>query len=259
MIDTHSHIYSEEFDADRSEMIDRAKAAGVKHIILPNVDSESLPRMLKLESDFPGYCHAAIGLHPTSVKENFEEELQVVKKWLKKRKWIAIGEIGIDLYWDKTFYIQQVQAFSRQIEWAIKYNLPVIIHIRDAFSETMQALEPYRNSNLKGIFHSFTGNTAQAQQVLQYENFMLGINGVVTFKNSGLANTLEKVPLDRIVMETDAPYLTPVPYRGKRNESAYLNLISHKLAEIYDTVPEIVKAQTTKNSMNIFETIIISE
>lgn len=259
MIDTHSHIYSEEFDADRADMIQRARAAGIKHIILPNVDSESLPRMLKLESEFPGFCHAAIGLHPTSVNENFGTELKVVESELKRRSWIAIGEIGIDLYWDKTFYNQQLIAFTRQIEWAINYKLPVIIHIRDSFIETMQALEPYRNSNLTGVFHSFTGDVVQAERILQFNGFMLGINGVVTFKNSGLSETLKKVPLQRIVLETDAPYLTPVPYRGKRNESAYLKLISSKLAEVYQTSAEKIDTETTKNAYKIFETIINPE
>ncbi len=252
MIDTHSHIYSEEFDADRAEMIQRAKTAGVLHIILPNVDSESLPRMLKIESEHHGFCHAAIGLHPTSVKENFEDELEIVERELKRRRWIAIGEIGIDLYWDKTFFNQQVKAFVTQIEWAIKHSLPVIIHIRDSFNETMQALEPYQNTDLKGIFHSFTGNAEQAEQMLKFNGFMLGINGVVTFKNSTLSSTLSKVPLNRIVMETDAPYLTPVPYRGKRNENAYLEFIKNKLAQVYSTAPEIIRMQTSKNAIHVF-------
>jgi TatD DNase family protein len=252
MIDTHSHIYSEEFDADRTEMIQRAKSVGVEHIILPNVDSESLSRMLKLESEFPGYCHAAIGLHPTSVNENFETELNIVESELKSRKWIAIGEIGIDLYWDKTYYNQQVIVLTQQIEWAIKFNLPVIIHIRDSFDETLQIMAQYQHSGLKGVFHSFTGTCEQAEKLLEYEGFMLGINGVVTFKNSRLTNALEKVPLSRLVLETDAPYLAPVPYRGKRNESSYLRLIAEKLSEIYKVPYNQVENQTTENAIKIF-------
>lgn len=255
MIDTHSHIYSEEFDVDRTEMIQRAKDAGVKHIILPNVDSESLSRMLKLESEFPDYCYAAIGLHPTSVNENFEAELNIVVSELKSRKWIAIGEIGIDLYWDKTYYNQQVIVLTQQIEWAIKFNLPVIIHIRDSFNETLQVMAQYRHSGLKGIFHSFTGTPEQAEKLLEFEEFMLGINGVVTFKNSGLTNALEKVPLSRLVLETDAPYLTPVPYRGKRNESSYIRLIAEKLSEIYKVPYSQIDNQTTENAMKIFPLI----
>lgn len=255
MIDTHSHIYSEEFDVDRTEMIQRAKDAGVKHIILPNVDSESLSRMLKLESEFQGYCHAAIGLHPTSVNENYEAELKIIENELKNRQWIAIGEIGIDLYWDKSYYNQQVIVLTQQIEWAIKFNLPVIIHIRDSFDETLQVMAQYRRSGLKGVFHSFTGTPEQAEKLLEFEGFMLGINGVVTFKNSGLANALEKVPLSRLVLETDAPYLTPVPYRGKRNESSYIRLIAEKLSEIYKVPYNQINNQTTANAMKIFPLI----
>ncbi len=255
MIDTHSHIYSEEFDTDRTEMIQRAKAAGVKHIILPNVDCKSLPRMLNLESEYPGYCHAAIGLHPTSVNENFEAELKIVEDELKRRSWIAIGEIGIDLYWDKTFYKQQVKAFNIQVEWAIKFNLPVIIHIRDSFNETLQVLEQYRNSGLKGIFHSFTGTLELAEKLLEFNGFMLGINGVVTFKNSGLFTTLKNVALNRIVVETDAPYLTPVPFRGKRNESSFIKHVAIKLSEIYNVTFNDIEKQTTENAQKIFESI----
>ena len=168
MIDTHSHIYSEEFDSDRAEVIARAKAAGVTKIILPNVDSESLPRMLQLESEYPGYCFAAIGLHPTSVKENYAEELAIVKKELERREYIAIGEIGIDLYWDKSFLKEQIHVFVQQIEWALEYNLPVIIHVRDSFSETMEALEQFRDKGLKGVFHSFTGTIDQAREIIEY-------------------------------------------------------------------------------------------
>lgn len=256
MIDTHSHIYSEEFDADRTETIQRAKNAGIKHIILPNIDSSSLPRMLALEEANPGFCHACIGLHPTSVNNNYNDELEIVRNELKRRDWISIGEIGIDLYWDKTYLNEQIIAFRQQIEWALEYDLPVIIHVRDSFRETMEALKPYKGSQLKGIFHSFTGDIHNANEILNFGGFLLGINGIVTFKNSGLSEVLSKIDISNIVIETDAPYLTPSPFRGKRNESAYLNLITKKIADIYQLDELEVSRITTVNSLNIFKTLL---
>lgn len=253
MIDTHSHIYSEEFDTDRTETILRAKEAGITHIILPNVDSETLPQMLALEAEYPDYCYAAIGLHPTSVKENYMEELALVESELKRRSWIAIGEIGIDLYWDKTFLKEQITAFRQQIDWALEYDLPVIIHVRDSFDETMEALAPYKNSSLKGVFHSFTGTIDEAREILEFGGFMLGINGIVTFKNSGLAATVAQIDLKHILLETDAPYLTPAPNRGKRNESAYVQLVAKKLSEVYNCTIEDISQQTTKNALSLFK------
>ncbi|MFT3752269.1 MAG: TatD family hydrolase [Paludibacter sp.] len=255
MIDTHSHIYSEEFDTDRTETIQRAKEAGITHIILPNVDSETLPQMLALEAQYPDYCHAAIGLHPTSVKENYKEELALVEAELKRRQWIAIGEIGIDLYWDKTFLREQITAFQQQIDWALKYDLPVIIHVRDSFCETMEALAPYKNSGLKGVFHSFTGTIDEAREIIEFGGFMLGINGIVTFKNSGLAAVVAQIDPKHILLETDAPYLTPAPHRGKRNESAYVQLVAKKLAEVYNCTSEEVSEQTTQNALSLFESL----
>jgi len=252
LIDTHSHIYSEEFDADRAEVIQRAKSVGVEHIILPNVDSETLPRMLALEAEYPGYCYSAIGLHPTSVKENYLEELALVKSELKRRNWIAIGEIGIDLYWDKTFLAEQIKAFQQQLDWALEYKLPGIIHVRDSFRETMNALEPFRNKGLAGVFHSFTGTLEEAQEIIAFGGFKLGINGIVTFKNSGLAAVVENIDLKHILLETDSPYLTPAPYRGKRNESAYTQLVANKLAEVYHCSPELIDEQTTLNAKSLF-------
>jgi len=252
LIDTHSHIYSEEFDSDRSEAIQRAKDASVSHIILPNVDSETLPRMLALEGEYPQYCYAAIGLHPTSVKENYREELALVKSELERRSWIAIGEIGIDLYWDKTFLTEQIIAFQQQIEWAIKYHLPVIIHVRDSFRETMKVLQPYKNSELKGVFHSFTGSVEEAYEIIEFGGFMLGINGIVTFKNSGLATVVEQMNMKHILLETDSPYLTPAPNRGKRNESAYTLLVAQKLAEVYNCTLQNIDEQTTINAKSLF-------
>lgn len=252
MIDTHSHIYTEEFDADRTEVILRARQAGVDKIILPNIDSESLSRMLALEAQYPDYCYAAIGLHPTSVKADFQDELGFVKKELENRQFIAIGEIGMDLYWDKTFIEEQKKALHQQIEWALEYNLPVILHVRDAFDETMEVISHYENTNLRGVFHSFTGTEEQAAQILQLQSFYIGINGVVTFKNSDLKTVLKTVPLSKILTETDAPYLSPVPYRGKRNESAYVKLVAEKLAEIYDLPLGEILSETSRNSCELF-------
>jgi len=253
MIDTHSHIYSEEFDADRNEVIQRAKNAGVKHIILPNIDSESLPRMLALEAEYPDYCHAAIGLHPTSVKSDYKIELEKVRSELKRRKYIAIGEIGIDLYWDKTFIEEQIEAFQQQIEWALEYDLPIIIHVRDSFNETIKALEPFKGTKLKGVFHSFTGSVSEAKQIIDFGSFKLGINGIVTFKNSGLFETLENIDVKNIVLETDSPYLTPAPFRGKRNESAYTQYICSQLAALYKINEKEIIDITTQNALNLFK------
>ena len=255
LIDTHSHIYSEDFDTDRTETVQRAKEIGVQHIILPNCDSSTLPQMLALEAEYPGYCHAAIGLHPTSVKENYEEELALVQSELERRNWLAIGEIGIDLYWDKTFLTEQIKAFQQQIDWALAYNLPVIIHVRDSFHETMNALAPYKNSGLTGVFHSFTGTLEEAREIIAFGGFKLGINGIVTFKNSGLAAVVGQNDLKHILLETDSPYLTPAPHRGKRNESAYVSLVCKKLAEVYHCSEIEIGEQTTLNAKSLFKNL----
>jgi TatD DNase family protein len=252
MIDTHSHIYAEEFDADIDETIQRAKDAGVQYIILPNVDSESHTRMLKLEEKYADYCFAAIGLHPTSVNANYQSELKLIKSELERRKFIAIGEIGIDLFWDKTFFSEQIFCFQQQLDWALEYNLPVIIHIRDSFNETMQALEPYKNRGLRGVFHSFTGTKEQATQMLNFNGFMLGINGIITFKNSGLSEVIQQLDIKNILLETDSPYLTPTPFRGKRNESAYLKYICSKIAETKGMSTDTIQKITTKNANELF-------
>ena len=252
MIDTHSHIYSTEFDTDRAEVIQRAKDIGVRQIILPNCDSGTLPQMLALEAAFPGYCHAAIGLHPTSVKENYTDELDLVKSELERRDYLAIGEIGIDLYWDKTFYNEQVLVFKQQIEWALEYQLPVIIHVRDSFRDSMNALEEFRGRGLTGVFHSFTGTLEEAQEIIAFGGFKLGINGIVTFKNSGLASVVEKLELKYLLSETDSPYLTPAPHRGKRNESAYVGLVCEKIATIKKLAISEVDKQTTQNALELF-------
>lgn len=253
MIDTHAHIYDEAFDPDRAEVVARARTVGVKHIILPNVDAESLPRMLALEAACPGYCHAAIGLHPTSVDaQHYREGLELVKRELERRPYIAVGEIGIDLYWDKTYYKEQIAAFRQQVEWALERALPVIIHTRDSFRETLDALAPYRGAGLRGVFHSFTGTAEQAEEILAFGSFKLGINGIVTFKNSTLPAVLPHIDLRHIVLETDAPYLTPVPFRGKRNESAYVQHVCRKVAEIYGMSEAETDARTTQNACELF-------
>ena len=252
MIDTHSHIYSEEFDADGDEVIQRAKEAGVTKIVLPNVDAQSLPRMLELEAQYPDYCYAAVGLHPESVKENYQIELDEIREELERRKYLAVGEIGIDLYWDKTYQTEQIRAFQTQVEWAIEFNLPVIIHVRNSHNETIQALKPYSGKGLKGIFHCFGGTPEEAAEIFSLGDFKLGIGGVVTFKNSGLAATLMHIPLENLVLETDSPYLTPVPFRGKRNESSYLRYVAARLSEIYAVPQDEVNRITTESANSVF-------
>jgi len=253
MIDTHAHIYSEEFDEDRDEVILRAKEKGIEKIILPNIDSSTLQRTLQLEDQYQGFCHAAIGLHPESVNENFDTELNFLASHLGKRKYIAVGEIGIDLYWDKTFKSQQIEAFRQQIEWAVALELPIIVHIRNSFVEVMQILKSFRNQHLTGVFHSFTGNLEEATEIIRMGGFKIGINGILTFKNSNLRETVSKISLENIVLETDAPYLTPVPYRGKRNESAFLYYTCEKLAEVYGLTIEEVDLITSQNARDLFK------
>jgi TatD DNase family protein len=233
-------------------LIEKAIAAGVTRFFLPNVDSESIPGMFQVEKEFPENCFPMMGLHPCSVNATYQQELRVVEYWLNKRKFVAIGEIGIDLYWDKTFFEQQQDAFRTQINLAKKYNLPYVIHSRSSFDETMQIVNEFKNDNLKAIFHCFSGNVEQAQQVIASGDFKLGIGGVVTFKNSGLDKVVEAIDLKHIVLETDAPYLAPAPYRGKRNDPEYLLLIAQKIAEIKNISIEEVAAVTTQNSIDVF-------
>lgn len=251
-IDTHTHLYSEEFNTDRTSIIEKAIANSVTKLYLPNIDSTSVDGMLQLEKEFPENCFAMMGLHPCSVKENYLEELIIVKKWLDKRKFIAIGEIGIDLYWDKTFIAEQEIAFKKQIDWALHYNYSIVIHCRNAFDEIFSILQTYPKLP-KGIFHCFSGDIEQAQKILSLKNFKLGIGGVLTFKNSGLDKVVENISLDDIVLETDSPYLAPIPHRGKRNESSYIPLIAQKIAEIKNITIQEVELITTKNAHFIFE------
>ena len=251
LTDTHTHLYSEAFDEDRNDMMQRALDNGVKRFFIPAIDSSYTNRMYALERDFPERVHLMMGLHPTSVKENYEEELRHVEAQFEARKFIAVGEIGIDLYWDKSTLGIQQEAFRRQIELAKSHQLPIVIHCRDAFDEVFEVLEECKDEKLFGIFHCFTGTYEQAQQALGYQ-MKLGIGGVVTFKNGKIDTFLDQIPLKHIVLETDAPYLAPAPYRGKRNESAYLDYVCKKVAEIYQLSEAAVAKQTTENSKELF-------
>ena len=249
--DTHTHLYSEQFDQDREAMIQRAKDAGVQRFFIPAIDSSYSKRMFSLEENYPNDVFLMMGLHPTSVKENFEIELQHVKDWIYKKTFVAIGEIGIDLYWDKTFLKQQQMAFQTQIRWAKEKKLPIVIHCRNAFNEIFDILELEKGPDLYGIFHCFTGTLEQAKKAISY-NMKLGIGGVVTFKNGKIDTFLNQIPLHHIVLETDAPYLSPAPHRGKRNESSYITYIIEKLATIYKLPFNEIAAVTSKNSKEVF-------
>ena len=251
MIDTHTHLYVEAFDKDRDAAIAQAMALGVAEFYLPAIDSTYTQRMLDLEQAYPEQIRLMIGLHPTHVKENVAEELAHVKEQLDQHHYYAVGEIGIDLYWDKTFIKEQQEAFDLQIKWAKKKKLPIVIHCRDAFEEVFEVLEENKGDDLFGIFHCFTGTLADAQRALGY-NLKLGIGGVVTFKNGKIDQFLNEIPLSELVLETDAPYLAPVPHRGKRNESAYLKLVADKLSDLYAMPIEQIATQTTKNAQSVF-------
>ncbi|TLF44289.1 TatD family hydrolase [Maribacter aurantiacus] len=249
--DTHTHLYSEAFDEDREGMIQRAMDQGVTRFFVPAIDSTYTERMLALKKRYPKNVFLMTGLHPTHVKENFEKELRHVEESVKKHQYYAIGEIGIDLYWDKTFLKEQQEAFARQIQLAKGMELPIVIHCRDAFGEVFDVLEQEKGGGLRGIFHCFTGNLEQAERALSY-NMKLGIGGVVTFKNGKIDTFLDQIDLSNIVLETDAPYLAPVPYRGKRNESAYVMNVLKRVAEIYGMEEAEVAAVTTENSKEVF-------
>jgi TatD DNase family protein len=250
--DTHTHLYSKEFDTDRFSLIQKAIDTGITRLFMPNISSESITGMFEVEKQFPQNCFPMMGLHPCSVGEDAEMQLQTVEEWLGKRRFTAVGEIGIDLYWDKTFFKQQQDAFRKQITWAKKYALPYVIHSRNAFEETMEIVSEYQDQGIKAIFHCFSGNVQQAEQVLASGDFKLGIGGVVTFKNSGLDKVVEAIDLKHLVLETDAPYLAPIPHRGKRNEPDYLILVAKKIAEIKKISLEEVAAVTTENSKYVF-------
>jgi TatD DNase family protein len=249
LIDTHAHIYLPEFDADRQQLVDKALAAGVTQILLPAIDSTTHMQMLETEARFAA-CKAMMGLHPCSVKENYKEELQQVETYLQQRSFAAVGEIGLDFYWDTSFTKQQYEAFGTQIGWALQYDLPIVIHSRNAMDECIEVVKKYKGS--RGIFHCFSGTVQQAEQLIE-QGFLLGIGGVVTYKNAGLDKVLAAIGIENLVLETDAPYLAPVPYRGKRNEPAYLAEIIKKISAVTGKEIEEIAAVTTENAIKIFK------
>lgn len=251
LVDTHTHLFLEEFDEDRDQVVKNSLDAGVTKLILPNIDSTSIKPLDKMVSDYPGTCYGAMGLHPSSVKENFRDELAVIKERLYAGDYVAVGEIGIDLYWDKTFIEEQIIAFEEQIEWALDLELPIIIHARDSFPEIFESLNKF-DKLPKGVFHCFSGSNADAHKAIEM-GFVLGINGVVTFKKSNLPEVLSDIDLKHIILETDSPYLAPVPYRGKRNESAYVFNISQKMAELYGVSNQEVASVTTGSALQLFQ------
>jgi TatD DNase family protein len=250
--DTHAHIYLDEFRPDFDDVLVRADEAGVSTILMPNIDHTSIDAMLEVEMKHPDKCLAMIGLHPCSVKKDFEKELYGVEQWLGKRTFIAIGEMGTDLYWDKTFWEQQKEAFVIQANWARKYRLPMVIHCRESMDETIELLKPLAGGNLTGIFHCFSGSVLQAKQISEM-GFYLGIGGVATFKNGGLDKVLPELSTDRIVLETDCPYLAPIPHRGKRNEPCYIPLIARRVAELMKLTEDELQKATSFNAEKVFD------
>lgn len=252
LTDTHTHLYLEHFDEDRKEVINRAIDSGIEYLLLPNIDSKSVDGMLRICEDFPENCFPMMGLHPTDVKEGFEKELENVKKWLDKRDFAAVGEIGIDLYWDKTFYEQQLIALKYQIDLAKKHQLPIVIHTRNSMQEMFTVLNEVQTPDLKGVFHCFSGDLEDAYRAIDM-GYYLGIGGVITYKKSNLPEILREIELESILLETDAPFLTPVPFRGKRNESAYINYIAEKIADIKSVSIQEVAEITTQNAKDLFK------
>ena len=254
MIDTHSHIFAEEFLEDLPQVIARAKEVGVEKIFMPNIDDASVNAMLAVCRKYPDYCYPMIGFHPTSVDADAMPKVMDMKRQLVEgHPYIAIGEVGLDLYWDKTYIKEQQQVLEEQIQWALEWDLPLVIHCRDAFPELFDVLRPYKETKLSGVFHSFTGTVDEAEQLVEYSRFMVGINGVVTFKKSTLPEALKIIPLDRLVLETDSPYLAPVPFRGKRNETSYVKRVAIKLSELYEKEVGVVEQQTTQNALKLFK------
>jgi TatD DNase family protein len=250
-IDTHSHIYLVDFDEDRQKILERADKAGITNILMPAIDSSTHDNMLKLEEQFPGKCVAMMGLHPCSILGNYDTELMRVEKYLSGKKFVAIGETGLDFYWDVTFKDQQYDAFQRQINWALQYDVPVVIHSRNSIDECIDMIQKNQKGKLKGVFHCFSGSLQQAERIVSL-GFYLGIGGVVTFKNAGLDLVMKEIDLNKVILETDAPYLAPVPYRGKRNEPAYLGYVAEKLAVIKEKRIEEIAEITTANAQKLF-------
>jgi TatD DNase family protein len=250
LIDTHTHLYLKEFDGDRASILSSAAQAGVRQLLLPAIDAETHDAMITMEQQY-AQCKAMMGVHPCSVKADYQRELDIAKDWFNKRDFVAVGEIGLDFYWDKTFSEEQYAAFRIQIEWAIEKKLPIVIHSRNACLECVQVIKEYRGQGVTGVFHCFSGSLEEAREIIKL-GFYLGIGGVLTYKNAGVAQVVAQLPLEHIVLETDAPYLTPVPYRGKRNEAAYLRLVAEKLAEIKSESLEQVAQVTTANARVLF-------
>lgn len=251
LIDTHTHLYLPEFDTDRDEVINRAVKDGISKMLLPNIDVQSVDPMLSLVNRYPGVCYPMIGLHPTSVRQDYNSQLEILEERFAANRFVAIGEIGIDLYWDKTFLKEQMIALRRQISFAADNNLPVVIHSRDAFAEVFSVLDEFKGMELKGVFHAFTGTLSDAFKAIK-SGFKLGIGGIVTFKNSGLDKIVKETGPEHLILETDSPYLTPAPFRGKRNESAYICIINKKLAEIFGQNEEETAMVTYSNSVKLF-------
>ena len=251
LLDTHSHIYLEDFDNDRQEMLQRAEKEGIIKVVMPAIDSTTHTKMLATESQFENICLSMMGLHPCSVKENYISELNVAKEYLSKKKFYGIGETGLDYYWDLTYKKEQATAFQQQIEWALHYNLPVVIHSRNSLDDCIGMISKNQNRKLKGVFHCFSGSVEQAKQIIDL-GFYLGIGGVLTYKNSGLDKVMMNLDLNNVILETDAPYLTPIPFRGKRNEPAYLKYIVQKLSEIKQMPIDEVAETSTRNAQELF-------
>ena len=251
MIDTHAHIYASEFDADRAEVVARARAAGVEHVILPNEGVGSIPLLYVTEEGFPGFCSLAMGLHPEEVREDYKECLGAIRREFERRRFVAVGEVGLDFYWDVRFKEEQLFAFERQVEWALEYGIPLIVHTRKAWDECLGVLQRYVGDGVRGVFHCFDGDAAVAHEVVSM-GFYVGVGGLLTFKNSHLPEVLCGVPLGRVLLETDAPYLAPVPHRGKRNEPSFMRQTLERLAAVYGVTTDEVERITTENAKNVF-------
>ena len=250
-IDTHAHIYSEQLLQDKNEFLERSLSADVTTILMPAIDKDTHTIMLDMEMLSPVKCISMMGLHPCSVKEDFEQELQLIEDYLKQRKFAAVGETGLDFYWDTSFKDQQYLAFRQQMEWAIQYELPIVIHSRNSTKECIELVSQYADKGLRGVFHCFGGSREEAEQIIDL-GFYLGIGGVLTFKKSGLGEVIQQIGLERVVLETDAPYLAPVPYRGKRNEPSYIPLIAQKLSEVMGVTMDEIAEVTTNNAKKLF-------
>jgi TatD DNase family protein len=251
LIDTHCHIYSSEFDSDRPAMIARAENEGITKMLMPAIDVTTHAAMFEVEDEYPGSCASMMGLHPCSVKGNYHEEMKIAEEYFAARRFVAVGETGLDFYWDISFLKEQYQAFQQQIEWALHYNIPIVIHSRESLNECIDVIDKNQNGSLKGVFHCFSGSMEQAKKIIDL-NFYLGIGGVLTFKKSGLDAVIQQTDLKNIVLETDAPYLAPVPFRGRRNESSYVKYITQKLAEIKRIPVSEVAIITTENAQRLF-------